>query len=215
MSVGRNINHEALPLISIQSWRQTVYIQPNGDVREVLNIEAVALREPVYFIRLTAGSRWDQPEKYRRNVKVAARNVTVDGNMDAYCGITTLWSSSQKLTSFLHFPIPIKRGEQILFEMVRTWPAKCQPLMIEGTAESFIFRSTQLLDIQHVHYRIVLPAEFNARAEPVSGSSAAVTGISIETTRDDEGREMIVWNAYLVRAHEAVGVRLELSNPIC
>ena len=33
-------------LVSVESWEQTVYLRPNGDVREVLVIKAIALRFP-------------------------------------------------------------------------------------------------------------------------------------------------------------------------
>jgi hypothetical protein len=65
------IDHSSEPLVAIDTWRQKVYVQPNGDVREVLVLKAVALRERVYFIRLTAGSGQEQPEKYRRNPRRA------------------------------------------------------------------------------------------------------------------------------------------------
>jgi hypothetical protein len=56
------IDNSPEPLVSIEAWQQWVFIHANGDVREVLTLRAVALREKVCFIRLKAGSGWDQPE---------------------------------------------------------------------------------------------------------------------------------------------------------
>jgi hypothetical protein len=96
------------PLISVETWDQVVYVEPNGDVREVIKITAVALRERVYFIRMTAGSRWDQPERYRRNVRVVARSLTVNNSPGPRWIVTTSWTSEQKLTAVLHLHEPIK-----------------------------------------------------------------------------------------------------------
>jgi hypothetical protein len=69
------IDHRPEPLVLVEEWDQTVYIQRNGDVRERIAIKAVALREEVHFIRFYAGSEWDQPEKHRNKVRVNARSL--------------------------------------------------------------------------------------------------------------------------------------------
>jgi hypothetical protein len=200
------------PLVSVESWEQTVYLRPNGDVREVLVIKAIALRERVYFVCLTAGSRWDQPERYRRNVTVAARRLTVNGTSGTRWNVTTSWTSSQKMTAVLHLHEPVKHGEEIHFEVERVWPGKCRPLMRDHAAEEFIFRSTNLLVPRRVNYTIVLPEGFEAIHEPI-GKQHPDVNLAVLSHSDKEGRRVYDWSAETVPPDTAVGIRLELSRP--
>lgn len=202
--------NSAEPLVAIEKWQQHVYVQRNGDVREILVLKAVALREKVYFIRLKAGSRWDQPDKYRRGVKVIARSVTINGAPGPRWHVTTSWDSVQKMTSVLHLHQPVNRGERILFEVTRTWPAKNQPLMRHAQAEDFTLRTTSLLEIQHVEYTIALPAGFDAVYELIGEGEPAVQ-LTADTEHDQEGRRVFVWRADKVPALTKVGVRIELK----
>lgn len=72
------------PQFSIDCWRQWVFVQPNGDVREVLNLNALVLSERAYFIRFTARSLWNQPQKYLDDVQVTIRNILAVGENDVH-----------------------------------------------------------------------------------------------------------------------------------
>lgn len=206
------VDNRSEPLVAVEEWSQVVYLQPNGDVREVITIRAIALRERVYFIRMTAGSRWDQPDRYRHNVKVIARSLSVNNKPGPRWMVTASWASAEKLTAILHLHDPIKQGEEIHFEVVRTWPAKCRPLMRYGVAESFVFyTSRQLLDIRRVEFRIVLPVGFDAVHEPI-GHLEPEVHLSIEDERDQEGRRVFTWRADVIPVWKQVGLRLELSG---
>lgn len=205
------VENSSKPLVSIMAWNQTVYVQPNGDVREIIKIKAVALRKRVYFIRLTAGCRWDQPERYRRNVRVVARAMTVNNRTGPRWLVTNEWTSSQKMTSILHLHEPIRHGEEILFEVIRTWPAKCRPLMRHDVADSFVFRASRLLDMRHVEYKVVLPPGFDAVHEPI-GQFGPDVHFSVDEDRDQEGRKIFEWHAERIPAGKMVGIRLELSG---
>jgi hypothetical protein len=200
------------PLVSVESWDQTVYLRPNGDVHEVLVIKAIALRERVYFVVMTAGSRWEQPDQYRRNVEVAARGLTVNGLSGTRWNVTTSWTSSQKMTAVLHLHEPVKAGEEINFEVVRTWPGKCRPLMRERTAEDFVLRTTSLLVTNHVTYKIVLPKGFEAIQESIGQHHSGVN-LVVLPQRDHEGRTVFAWSADHVPTEASVGIRLQLSKP--
>jgi len=203
------IDNSPEPLVSIEAWRQRTYIQTNGDVRDVLTLKAVALREEVYFIRLRAGSGWDQPERYRRDTKIIARSLRVNGTTGPRWNVTNTWQSTQKINSILHLHQPIKRGEEIFFEVVRTWPAKSLPL-IQGEAEEFSFRTSALLQIQHVEYSIILPNGFDAVYELI-GSNEPDVQLSAETNCDKEGRRVFIWRADKVPVKTQLGMRLELK----
>ncbi|TDV40451.1 hypothetical protein [Actinophytocola oryzae] len=203
------IDHNSEPLVSFESWGQKVYVHRNGDVREVLTLRAVALRTRVYFIRLKAGSRWDQPERYRRDVRVIARSLTINGATGPRWNVTSSWVSTQKMNSILHLHHSIKRGEEIFFEVIRIWPAKCLPL-VKGEAEEFSFCTTRLLEIQHVDYSVVLPEGLDATYELIGAAEPDVQ-LSADTGCDHEGRRVFTWRADKVPTLTTVGIRLELK----
>ncbi|HYQ69343.1 hypothetical protein [Actinophytocola sp.] len=193
------------PLVRIEHWRQHVEVRPNGDVTETLTLRAVALRRQVEFIRLTAGCRWDQPDRYRRRVQVIARSLTINGAPGTRWNVTTSWRSVQKLTSVLHLHVPIKRGQMVTFEVTRTWPAKCRPL-INGEAEEFTLRTTSLLDIQHVEYTIVLPQGAQAVYEEIGAGEP-----DVQLSTDADGGRIFTWRAEKTPTLTEVGIRLELK----
>lgn len=205
------IDNSPDPLVSIEAWQQRVVIHANGDVREVLTLRAVALREKVYFIRLRAGSRWDQPEKHQRDTKIMARSLLVNGAPGPRWNVTSTWQSAQKMTSILHLHHPIKRGEEVLFEVIRTWPGKCLPL-IRGDTETFSFRTSPLLEIQHVEYSVVLPNGFDAVYELIGAGAPGIL-LSADLEYDKDGRKVLVWRADKVPARMELGMRLELNSP--
>jgi len=194
------------PLVRVENWRQRVEVRPNGDVTEILTLKAVALREQVSFIRLTAGSRWSQPDRYRHRVKVIARSVTINGVSGTRWNVTTSWKTVQKVTSVLHLHQPIKRGQVIMFEVTRTWPAKCQPLMRNGQPEDFTLETTSLLEVQHVEYTIVLPPGFEAVYEEIGAGEP-----DVQLTTDADGSRIFTWRADKVPSRTKVGIRLELK----
>jgi hypothetical protein len=194
------------PIVRIEDWRQRVEVQPNGDVTETLTLRAVALRKQVEFVRLTAGCRWDQPDRYRRRVQVIARSLTINGVPGTRWNVTTSWTSTQKFTSVLHLHVPIKKGETITFEVTRTWPAKCRPLMRNGQAENFTLQTTSLLDILHVDYTIVLPHGTEAIYEEIGAGEP-----DVQLMTDANGGRIFTWRADKVPVLTEVGIRLELK----
>ncbi|TDV51085.1 hypothetical protein [Actinophytocola oryzae] len=203
------IDNKLKPLVSISNWHHKVYVQPNGDVREVAMIKAVALRDEVHFIRFHLGSEWPQPEEQRRNVTVRARGVNLDGMLGPQWNVTNTWLSDAKLNSIVHFRSPVRRGEEIRLEMVRFWPAKCRPLMRERTAEDFFFRTTDLMQIQRVEYQVILPLGFDVVHRPI-GFSEPDDHTSIDAYTDIEGRRVVVCRASRLPHRQSVGMRLEL-----
>lgn len=195
------------PIIRIEHWRQRVEVQPNGDVTETLTLKAVALRKQEEFIRLTASSRWDQPERYRRHVQVVARSL-INGVPGTRWNVTTSWKSTQKFTSVLHLHMPIKKGETIMFEVTRTWPAKCRPLMRDGEAESFTLQTTSLLDVQRVEYTIVLPLDTEALYEEIGAGEP-----DVQLTTDAGDGRIFTWQAGKIPTFTEVGIRLQLKYP--
>jgi hypothetical protein len=161
------------PLIAVELWEQRVEIKANGDVREVLTIEAVAPREHVYFARLTARSLWNQPRRQLRKLSQTVCTVKPDGSLGPNWRIHWWWQGD-KLVSYLDLDPPLRRGEVIRFRLDRTWPGKCQPMMRNKQAEAFLLRTTEGLEIRRAEYTLVLPEGSEAKYELIGGGEPDV-----------------------------------------
>lgn len=197
-------------LASVENWHQKVHIHANGDVREVVVLEAVAERDEVYFIRFGLGSDWDQPAKYRRNVLVNADNIEIDGRPTKHWSITNSWLSGARLMSIVHFHSPVRMGQVIRLEMTRFWPAKCLPLMRGGVAERFVFGTTELLHIRHLEYQVSLPTGFDASYEPI-GFTPPDNRFSVAGYTDVGGRRVFICRVTELPERQTVGMRLALT----
>lgn len=204
------IDDDVEPLISVTNWVQRLHVWPNGDVREVLTLDAVALREEVYFMRMPSGSEWDQPERYRRNVRIRARSIGENGASGPHWHVTTFWMSTALLKSIIHFRSPVLKGEAFRLEVERFWPAKCLPLMRHHAAENFVFHATERVRIHRMEYRVILPAGFDAVYEPI-GFTDQHARTSVEAHTDNEGRKVIVCTATDLPIRKQLGMRLELA----
>jgi hypothetical protein len=204
------IDRHADPLILIEEWKQMIYVQENGDTREVLTIKAKALRKQVYFIRFRTGCQWDQPMKYRRRVKLSARHLTVNGSSGPEWHVTRSWISDRKIQSIVHFHTPVLRGEEIALQVVRTWPGKCRPLMRKRIADSFTFHFTKLMPVKSMEFSVVLPAGFEAYHAPI-GFREPSEKFSIEVGQDQESRRVFTFRGEGFPVLAAIGMRLQLK----
>lgn len=198
------------PLIAVNRWEQRVDIGLNGDVHEVLTIEAVAPREHVFFARLTARSLWPQPDSQLRRIRMTARSLKADGSHGPNWQIVSTWEGD-RLVSYLDMDPPIRRGQVIRFEVRRTWPAKCQPMMRARQAENFRLRTTKALEIRRAEYCVVLPEGFEAVYELV-GEGEPDVQLSAVDGKEADGRRTYTWSADKVPANTAVGIRLQLKS---
>ncbi|MFL6125105.1 hypothetical protein [Actinophytocola sp.] len=107
------------PLLAVDKWQQRVEIEPNGDVHEVLTLEAHTSREVVYFVRLTTRSRWEQPRKHLRKIKMVARSRDALGQAGPSWHMFSSWEGD-RLISYLDLDPPVRRGKIIRFEVTRT-----------------------------------------------------------------------------------------------
>ncbi|GAB1515027.1 hypothetical protein [Actinophytocola sp. KF-1] len=197
-------------LASVENWHQKVHIHANGDVREVVVLEAVAERDEVYFIRFQLGSDWEQPAKYRRNVLVNADNIEIDGRPTKHWSITNSWLSAARLMSIVHFHSPVRMGQVIRLEMTRFWPAKCLPLMRRGAAERFVIGTTELMQVRHLEYQVSLPTGFDASCEPI-GFTPPDHRMSVNDYTDVGGRRVFICRVTEMPERLTVGMRLALT----
>ncbi len=196
------------PLIAVDRWDQTVEIMPNGDTHEVQVLDAIAVRDVVFFVRLTARSRWNQPRRHLRRITMTARRVKADGSYGPEWHIMSTWKGD-KLVTYLDLDPAIRRGETIRFRVERSWPAKCLPMMQTRKAEDFLLRTTKALEVRKADYRIILPKGFDGVYELIGEGEPDVqlTGDMIE----ENGRKMFSWHADKVPAKTWIGIRLQLK----
>ncbi|MBB4904747.1 hypothetical protein [Actinophytocola algeriensis] len=196
------------PLIVVDNWEQTVVIMPNGDTHEVQIIDAVAPREMVFFARLTARSRWRQPKRQLRRITMTARRVNADNSLGPSWHVMAAWEGD-KLVAYIDLDPPLRRGETIRFQVERTWPAKCRPMMRDNKPEDFLLRTTSALEIKFVRYSVVLPEEFEAAYELIGEGEPDVQLIGDMT--EQHGRKTYTWYAEKVPEYTWIGIRLQLK----
>ena len=196
------------PLIAVDNWEQTVEIMPNGDTREVQIIDAVAPREVIFFARLTARSRWQQPRRHLRRITMTARRVNIDNSLGPLWNVMSSWEGD-KLVAYLDLDPFLRRGETLRFRVDRTWPAKCRPMMRHDKAEDFLLRTTKALEIRFVKYSVILPKGYEAAYELIGEGEPDVQLLGDVT--EEEGRKTYSWYAEKVPGHTRIGIRLQLK----
>ncbi|AUI62309.1 hypothetical protein [Amycolatopsis sp. BJA-103] len=206
------VDHRPEPLVLVNEWNQTVFVQRNGDVREKLTIKAVALRKETHFIRFYAGSEWEQPEKIRDKVRVKARIMKKSGKAGPYCTVTKSWSSSRQMVMLVHLHTPVEMGAEIRLEINRVWPKKCQPLLY-GEPDVFYFYSGKVLQIDRVKYRVVFPRNINVTYDSIGFRDDRSTGSYITSKKDDDGRRVVTLHIAHLPTHARYGMRLSIKQP--
>ncbi|GAB1514330.1 hypothetical protein JCM33774_63720 [Actinophytocola sp. KF-1] len=196
------------PLIAVDNWEQTVEIMPNGDTREVQIIDAVALREVIFFARLTAKSRWQQPRRHLRRITMTARRVNIDNSLGPLWNVMSSWEGD-KLVAYLDLDPYLRRGETLRFRVERTWPAKCRPMMRHAKAEDFLLRTTKALEIRFVKYSVILPRGHEAVYELIGEGEPDVQLLGDVT--EEDGRKTYSWYAEKVPGNTWIGIRLQLK----
>jgi hypothetical protein len=196
------------PLIAVDNWEQTVEIMPNGDTHEVQIIDAVAPREAIFFVRLTATSRWHQPRRHLRRITMTARRVNIDNSLGPLWNVMTSWEGD-KLVAYLDLDPFLRRGETLRFRVERTWPAKCRPMMRHNKPEDFLLRTTKALEIRFARYSVVLPKGSEAVYELIGEGEPDVQLLGDVT--EQNGRKTYSWYAEKVPDHTAIGIRLQLA----
>lgn len=161
------IYYASHPVALVQSWNQVATIERNGDVNELITINAVALRDPLYFLRLRSDAKWEQPEAYRRRVRVNFRSVHIAGLRGPSWQITPRWLPDGRLEMLAHLHSPVPKGAEIQIEIEREWPGKCIPLMKERAPDNFGFNMSGALHIKQAKYIIVLPKDTDVYYEPI------------------------------------------------
>ncbi|MCP2245723.1 hypothetical protein [Lentzea aerocolonigenes] len=205
--------HHSRPLIRITLWKQVAFIQANGDVREILRINAVAERREVYFLRFRAGGgEAELSKRQQRRVKVNARAITVNGQRGPRWEVTRSWLPDGRLNSIVHFHEPVRRGGKIDIEIERFWPGKCAPLMREGATEPFTFRFTGLMPADAIEHTVVLPLGFSAYYDTV-GFVEPDPRFSVTVGEDDESRRTFTFRGQILVPKKDFGMRLDVTKP--
>jgi len=197
------------PTIRVLKWEQVVFIEPNGDAKETINIHGVVLREKLYFLVLRSTPRWEQPYRYRSRVKVKARSLLVDGARGTSWAITSSWRPDGELNLLAHLHQPATYGSEIRLEIERYWPGKCIPLMVKRDQDEFTLRFRETMPVQYATYEIVLPPNADAYYDPI-GFAQPNGSYSIKPDRK-QGRCTFTFAAEEIPPNRLVGMKLELK----
>lgn len=189
----------------ITSWDKTIVIAPNGDAVDSVKVRAKVEKAEVRAFFLWFGCGWDQPAKFQRKVDVRVRNLLVGDLPGTSLDRTVVWYSNSRIAVVVHFPYALKVGSEIAIRLEIAWPGKCLPLM-KGECDQFTIRVGT--PITHARYKIVLPKGADTYCEPI-GVQGDVT---LESSRDGEGRLTHVIEANELPPQHTIGLRLELKK---
>jgi len=193
----------------ITKWDQTIKISPNGDTAQSISLHAVAECDYLDFFTLTVGAGWIQPEKYKERVRLKVRSTSITGQSGPKCDVTTSWTGDHKLEALIHLPAPVERNAEFRVVAEWEWPAKCRPLMKDGSVEDFCVKMRR--DTQKVRYIIILPKGSKTAHWPI-GFSEGENGYTLKRSKTKSGTVQVVFTAANAPADKRVGVRLELHD---
>jgi hypothetical protein len=155
----------------VTKWDQQVTIEESGDTKQVMTIHAIADCEYLDFFRLKVGAGWNQPEKYRRRVKVSVRSVDIAGKGGPQCEITAEWTSDNKREVVVHLPSPVTKGNEFRVVMEWDWPGKCRPLMCDARPEEFCINFTRITQL--LKYTIEVPKGVEMYCHAIGSESSS------------------------------------------
>jgi len=197
--------HGQTPGYRITSWDKTIVVAPNGDAVDTMKVRAKVETDDVRTFVLWFGCKWPQPARFQRKVDVQVRNLLVGDMLGTRLDRTVAWFSNEKIGVLVHFPAPLKVGSEISIRLETAWPGKCAPLM-RGECDEFTIKlGTQ---ITRARYKIVLPKD----TETYCGHIGFQEGVTLETSRDGEGRLTHVIEARELPPDHRIGLRLELRK---
>lgn len=194
------------PGYQILEWKETTVIGDRGDACTKVTVKLRPLGTDLLFVRLKFGCGWPQPAKYRRQVKMAVRNVLVDGSPGTTLHKTLSWPRDGTLAAVIHFHEPPLHDSEISFAVELDWPRQCLPL-VEGSPDEFSLMFAQ--PVAHAVYRVVLPTGTDAYLEPIGPLDE---GYDLRKDQDDLNTRSITLELFDPPVRHRVGARLELRK---
>lgn len=202
---------ESQSIALVKDWNQITTIDKDGDVSELITIQAVALQDYLYFLRFRTDPKWVQPHRYRRRVHVDFRSINGAGDRGPSWQVTPSWLPDGRLEMLAHLHSPIPMGTEIKIEIERRWPGKCAPLIKEGAPENFAFYFSHALQIEHAKYVVVLPEDVEAYYEPI-GFRQPNPDFSVQGGKNQDGRFEVALAVDNLPADTRIGMRLQRKN---
>lgn len=199
---------EHVATYQIIDWDTTFVIDERGDAQERLRVRARAVSAELRFVRLVFGCGFPQPPRFRKRVRLSVRKILVDGTPGTSLSQTITWPRNGTMVVMIHFPEPPKQHDEVSFSIDIAWPGRCAPL-VEGHPDEYRIKFAQ--PVQHVRYRIFVPPDTSTYSEPI-GSEKCADRYRLTTTRTEEGREVVTFEAFDLPALHKVGARLELRK---
>lgn len=196
----------------LMGWDQTIVIGKNGDARQTIKVHAVVESKRLSYYRVRVGPGWNQPQKYRKKVKVQVRSLSIEGVSGTRSEVTELWLEDGTLEILVHFPSSVPRGAEFHVIVVLDWPGKCRPLMKDKVPDDFCYK-LERSNVQQFRYVIVLPSGVDASYDPI-GFSLSDSNFSLIGKRNGGDQLEIALVATDIKAtgRKRIGVRLDLNE---
>lgn len=202
---GDAITDHREPAMRMKRLEHLMIVDRNGDVREFIKMQVIALKKELLFIPHRAGPGWAQPMSQLRKIKVEVRSLSIDGTPGTKWFLTRSWRDG-KLNLLAHLNSPAPMGSEVSYEIIREWPGKCIPMMRLREPESFTYDYTRPID--YLRYVVVLPPGVDVYCDPI-GFAEGTNGYSLTTDTNAEGRTQVTLVVTDVSVDRKVGMRLE------
>lgn len=193
----------------IDRWEEDVTILANGDTTGSILVHAMVESDELHFCRLRIGPNWNQPDRFRRRVRVTASSVEVDGTGGCRWDRTLNWLPDGRLEVLAHFrSAPPKKGDEVTVRVEFTWPGKAAPLMRFKQPDEFVM--TMGRPLAYLSYRVELPAGAQVRCDTV-GLKRETDQFTLSPTTTTDKRPVIHLVAHDIATDRRVGMRLDLK----
>lgn len=197
------------PSYRIISWEQLVVINSAGDAKQFTTIRAAVEGEDFRFFRLRFSCGWQQPARFRRQVRLDVHSLLIGDVRGVGLERTISWPADGEMAVIAHMRHPPRPGSEINVVFELRWPGKCKPLMKNRVSDHFTFLFTT--PVSYVQSKIVLPDWCEAYYQPI-GFEEGDNGYVAEPAKDGEGRNLFVFEAYNLPVQHEAGIKLHVKK---
>lgn len=189
-------------------WEQHTVINNQGDARQTISASGAVKSFKLSYYRIRVGAGWNQPQKFRKSVRVHVRSIELEGVPGAQAELTTVWLPSGRLEALVHFPRPLSRNKRFNVVVVLDWPGKCRPLMKDRAPDDFRYVASRHLE--ELAYTVVLPPGVDATCDPLGFVPEEEPDYTLKERRNSDQLE-VEFRARNVKPNRIIGMRLDLK----
>ncbi|MBE1500939.1 hypothetical protein H4696_008039 [Amycolatopsis lexingtonensis] len=202
------ISARAASFWSVERVQKVLTIDSNGDCKEYWTISGKATGQDLGFYRFRTSPGKDQTVRQRRKIQVKARTPIRGDEGGIPYHVTTAWRDENALETLVHFPSPIKVGEEFMIVAEIHWPAKCRPLVRDKETEKFSLCFANI--VGQIDYTVVLPPDTVAHYEPL-GFRTGDNDMTLTPGTNTVGQRKINLIAKNVPENKTVGMYIKMQ----